>query len=241
MKVFGVITARAGSKRVKNKNLRELNGVPLIDYTFKCAESAKKLNRIILSTDDTAIIDRASRFNRIEVPFIRPSELATDQATDLAVFKHLLNYLLSQEESLPDILVHLRPTSPLRKPEHIDNGVDLLLSNPTATSVRSVIKSSVSVFKLYIENNKFLDSPTQPIYASYKDMPDQLIPRTLRHIGYFDAVRTRQVLEFNSMTGNRILPLLINDALPGINTEDDFLLYERIMRGTSEVSDEVLN
>ena len=231
MKVLGLITARGGSQRVKGKNLRLLGNIPLIEYTFKTASESKLLCRILLSTDDIDCVRLASKYPKVEVPFMRPKELATDLATDLEVVTHALDYLWASEGTIPDIVVHLRPTSPLRKSEQIDEAVSLLHKHPEATSVRTVTKSDVSLFKLYLKENEYLTSPLSSD-PELKNSPDQILPITYRHVGYVDAIRTSTIRNMNSMTGDRILPFFIPRALPGINTEEDLSNYEAYLDST---------
>lgn len=118
----GVIPARSGSKGIENKNLAPLVGKPLIDYTLEAASSSKKLDRIILTTDSERIAARGKPFG-IEVPTLRPSELAGDQTPMEAVLKHVLENDISPREDC--LIVLLQPTSPLRDATDIDNVIGL--------------------------------------------------------------------------------------------------------------------
>lgn len=223
---MAVIPARKGSKRLPGKNTINLNGKPLIEYTFQVASASKSLNRIILSTDDLACVEVASQYPRVEIPFIRPPELCQDYSTDLETFKHVLEFLSREKNGqIPDILVHLRPTSPLRTVDQIEKGISLLMEHKEFDSVRSVVKSDVSIFKLYTIDSTGLTYPFG--YSSEKrNLPDQLLPNTYRHVGYVDVVWSKTILEGDSMTGEKICPLIIPNARPVINTIQDLLVYE---------------
>ena len=104
-------------KGIKNKNIKVLNGKPLIQWTFDVAKKIKEFNKIILSSDSKKIINLAEK-NKIDVPFLRPKNLAKDNSKELNVWKHALKYL-KKINQFPDILVVLPPTSPLRKSHHI--------------------------------------------------------------------------------------------------------------------------
>lgn len=225
MKVFGVIPARKNSKRLPGKNMLKLGDRPLLEYTLQTASESNNLDRIFLSTDDLDCIALAQNYPRIEIPFIRPAELSDDKSTDLDVFSHLVNYLLREEKCLPEMLVHLRPTSPLRTTAHINEAVDLLKDNKHYSSLRSVTQSEVSLYKLYHIFDSKLISPHGKV-GEFKNLPDQLLPTTYRHVGYVDAIWTKTIIEYQSMTGNEILPYVIPDALPGINSRKDFEFYE---------------
>lgn len=138
MHILGLIPARGGSKSILNKNIAPLTGKPLLTYTCEAARQSKRLTRIILSTDDSGVAEVA-RTNDIEVPFLRPAELATDTSGMMGVIIHALNFLQEKEQYVPDIVVLLQPTSPLRKASHIDAAVDLLISTG-ADSVVSVVE-----------------------------------------------------------------------------------------------------
>jgi len=137
-KILAVIPARGGSKAVPRKNLRLLAAKPLVEYTFQAAKTSKLLDRIILSTDDEEIA-HIGRENGIEVPFLRPSELAEDDTPTLPVIQHAINFLEEKENYKPDYIVILQPTSPLRTAEHIDEALKILIQTG-ADSVVSVVE-----------------------------------------------------------------------------------------------------
>jgi len=123
MSVVGVILARGGSKRLPGKNIRPLMGKPLIAYSVEAARGAKSLSRTIVSTDDAEIARRAVE-NGAEVPFLRPTELATDESPVSSALEHAVAWLESQGTTV-DTVVLLQATSPLRRSEHIDGAVAL--------------------------------------------------------------------------------------------------------------------
>lgn len=225
--IAALITARKNSKRVPGKNMKHLWDEPLISHTFKAALGSKLIGKIFLTTDDHQIIEYAAKFPGIEVPFIRPSELAEDNSTDIEVFNHALNFF-KMHDYKPEILVHLRPTSPLRTSTHIDSAIKLMLANPDATSVRSVRKIDHSIFKLYFLREKFLEFLDANDISNARDMPNQILPETYAHIGYVDIVKASTILELKSMTGNKIMPFIINNGEPGINYLKDFDYYESL-------------
>jgi CMP-N,N'-diacetyllegionaminic acid synthase len=227
-KIIALITARKDSKRVARKNLRTLWGEPLIFHTFKSALDSKKLERIILSTDDEEIIEYSKNFSGIEVLFKRPKEISQDNSTDWQVFEHALKYL-DELNCNPEIVVHLRPTSPLRKSTHIDSAIEILIDNPDATSVRTVKKIEQSIFKTYFLREKFLEFLDLPDIPNARDLPTQILPETFMHIGYVDVIRASTILELKSMTGDKIIPYLIENSFSGINTLNDFDFYESLM------------
>ena len=134
--VLGLVPARAGSKGVPDKNIRPLAGRPLLAYTAAAALESGVLDRVILSTDSDAIAD-AGRAAGLEVPFMRPAQLAADDTPMLSVIRHALETLARQGWTA-DMLVLLQPTSPLRRPEHIRAAVALLLESGADSAVTVV-------------------------------------------------------------------------------------------------------
>jgi len=136
MKILGVITARGGSKGIPRKNIKKLVDKPLLAYTAEAALDSAKLNRVILSTEDNEIA-QMGRDLSLEVPFMRPAELAQDDTSGLPVVQHAVRTLGEQENYRPDIIVILQPTSPLRTAQHIDEALEMFL-NGDADSLVSV-------------------------------------------------------------------------------------------------------
>jgi len=124
MTVLGVVTARAGSKGIPGKNTRLLGGKPLIAHTIDAARQSGAFDRLILSTDD----ERAAQIARergCEVPFMRPTSLAADDTPHLPVMQHALAWLRDHDGYVPDWVMILLPTSPLRQPFHIVEAIEL--------------------------------------------------------------------------------------------------------------------
>jgi CMP-N-acetylneuraminic acid synthetase len=123
-KLLAVIPARGGSKRLPRKNILDLAGKPLIAWTIEAALGSKYIDRVIVSTDDKEIATISKKYGA-DVPFMRPSELATDEAKSVDVAIHLLEKLKKIREKY-DYIILLQPTSPLRTTQNIDDSVELL-------------------------------------------------------------------------------------------------------------------
>lgn len=230
-KVLGLVLARGGSKRIPNKNIKELNGKPLIAHTIEAAKKSKYIDRIITSTDSEEIAEVARVYGS-ETPFRRPSEFANDTATDFPVFTHALSWLLENENYKPDIVVQLRPTSPLRTTQHIDDAIELLKNNPNADSVRTVAEPEQSPYKMYsVREDGFL-KPLLNVEGEKEsfNLPGQKLPKAYKHVGYVDAMWYRTLMEKNQMTGEYVLPLILEKAYSGINTEEDWERYEYLFK-----------
>jgi CMP-N-acetylneuraminic acid synthetase len=233
--VLAIIPARGGSKSIPRKNIRTFAGYPLIAYSIAAGLKSESISRLIVSTDDEEI-GRISRRYGAETPFIRPASLAEDHTPDLPVFRHALEWLAENENYHPEIIVQLRPTSPLRRVWHIDNAVQRLLEHPEADSVRSVCVPFQNPFKMW---KIVADGTMQPLlntgYAEPYNMPRQLLPEIFWQTGYVDVVWIDTILEKESMTGNVILPLIIPATeWIDIDSEDDWRRAERLLE-TNEI------
>jgi CMP-N-acetylneuraminic acid synthetase len=137
--VFAIIPARAGSKGVPGKNLRLLGGRPLLAHSVRAARQARCVTRILLSTDDPVLAEAGISCGA-EVPFLRPANLATDTSPVIDAVAHLLENMQAAEEGIPDYILLLQPTSPLRTAEDIDVAFRLIKSG-TADAVMSVTEA----------------------------------------------------------------------------------------------------
>ena len=123
MRTVAFIFARSGSKGVPNKNIKLLAGKPLIAYSIEQALATKTIERVIVSTDSQEIAEISLKFGA-EVPFMRPINLAGDESPELLSWRHGLEFLLTSTGSLPQAMISLSPTAPLRKIEDIENCLD---------------------------------------------------------------------------------------------------------------------
>ena len=161
--VLGVIPARGGSKGIAGKNLALVGGRPLLAYTADAARASRTLTHVIVSTDDAAIAD-AARGLGLDVPFMRPASLAADDTPMLPVLQHAVAEMAARHVHA-DAVVLLQPTSPLRRGEHIDAAVSLLVTSG-ADAVVSVVDvphqfNPVSVMRMADDRlEPFLDGPT---------------------------------------------------------------------------------
>lgn len=203
MIALGVVPARGGSKGIPLKSLAPVAGQPLLAYTAAAAAASRRLTRVVLSTDSAEIAE-AGRALGLEVPFMRPPALATDDAPMLPVLQHALEALAPG--FVPDAVVLLQPTSPLRRAEHIDAALDLLESSG-ADAVVSVVEvphqfSPSSVMTL--EGNRLRPYGSQPTVTRRQDKP----PVYARNGPAVLAVRTA-VLRRGSLYGDDTRPLIM--------------------------------
>ena len=212
IKIIAVIPARSGSKSIPDKNIQSINGKPLLAYTIEHALQSKYIQRTIVSTDSEYYAAIAQSF-QAEVPFIRPATIAMDHSTDLEVFNHALKWLKENENYEPDIVVHLRPTTPIRAASDIDKMIEILVKNADADSIRSVIKNTETVFKMWFIGDDGFLSPVvsdSRFYEAY-NMPRQSLPESYLQNASIDITRAATILEKKSMTGDRILGYIMDD------------------------------
>ncbi len=223
--VLAVVPARGGSKSIPKKNIRSFAGHPLLAYSIAAGLQATLVDRVIVSTDDEETAEIARRYGA-EIPFMRPAELALDSTPDFPVFEHVLSWLEREEGYVPELIVQLRPTTPFRPPDCVDRGITILQEHPEADSVRAVIPSGQNPYKMWRINDighmlPLLDEGFREPY----NMPRQDLPVTYWQTGHLDVFRRGVVFEKQSLTGDVVLPLIID---PGYTVDiDNPLDWER--------------
>ena len=224
--VLALIPARGGSKGVKRKNIIKIAGKPLIAYSIEQAIQSKLITRIIVSTDDEEIRHIAAEWGA-ETPFQRPAEFAQDHSPDLDVFRHALQWLKANEDYTPDLVVHLRPTGPVRKVEIIDQAIERLLNYPDADSLRSISMAAQTPYKMWTIQGEYL-SPVIRIAGQTEthSIPRQQLPKIYLQNGYVDVIRPKTVLEKNSMAGDTVLSFIVNEPMLEIDYIEDVPMVE---------------
>lgn len=234
MKVLAIIPARGGSKGIPRKNLAPIRGMPLLAHSIQHALAARSIQRVVVSSEDAEILETARRWGA-ETPFIRPLELAGDHVLDQPVFEHALRFLRDQEGYEPDLVVHLRPTTPFRRPGWIDAAVAKLAAFPQADSLRSVSQPAQHPYRVFrIGADGYLD----PIMKHEHSIPFLLRRQELPSMYYYncviDVTRPATVYGLHSMTGNKILPYVMNpDESLDVDTPRD-LAIARFLLETQE-------
>jgi YrbI family 3-deoxy-D-manno-octulosonate 8-phosphate phosphatase len=230
-RVLGLIPARGGSKTLPRKNLCRLAGRPLVAHSIEAARASRMIDRVVVSTDDEEIAETARR-NDAEVPFLRPRRLAEDDTPDLPVFQHALEWFDEHEGWQPEIIVQLRPTSPLRRPEDVDLAVAMLDDRPEADSVRSVAEPLENPYKMWSVTAEGWLAPilTSALQEAF-NLPRQRLPDVYWQTGAIDATRRRTIMDLNSMTGERIAPLIVDTlGAVDIDTEASLDLVDWMIR-----------
>ncbi len=227
--ILAIIPARGGSKGIPGKNMIELCGKPLIQFTIDAAKSSKILSKIILSSDDDKIINYCQ--NRgIDVPFKRPGEYSDDNAPMIDVVQHAINFLKENENYQPDYVALLQPTSPLRKAEHISEALEKLI-NSGADSVVSVVEvphNYVPDSLMRVEDDKLYTVKD----IDEKENLRQNKPKLFARNGPAVLVFTYDcILNKKSMYGDSIVPYLMEKSESvDIDSEEDIRMAEYFLK-----------
>ena len=228
-KVLGIIPARGQSKRIPRKNIKNLLGKPLIAYTIEEALKSELLDRLIVSTEDHEISIIAKKYGA-EVPFMRPANLAEDNVADQPVFIHALKALKKLDDYEPEIVLNLRPTSPLRTKETIDNVIRKAYNHKihivrTMTKVEG-INHPFWMYKLSKDGKatSFLENfDIKNFYQS------QMLPPIYKINGAVDAYKVKHIYDGNMLNGKiHGLEIPILEATD-IDTEFDFIYCEFLL------------
>ena len=218
---LALIPARSGSKGVPDKNIRPLGGWPLMAYAIKTGLLAKNIDRVIVSTDSEHYCDIAKKYGAT-VPFLRPKELSTDTSCDFELVKHTLDQLKLLGETIPEYIVHLRPTTPYRDPKVVDDAIEKFWNDKKATALRSVHQMPESAYKCFrIKSGLLVDA--------YKGSPDidrfnaarQSFPVTYHGNGYVDVLRSSFILEHGKIHGDNVIAYT-TPFVQEVDTEIDF-------------------
>jgi CMP-N-acetylneuraminic acid synthetase len=228
MRVLGLIPARGGSKSVPRKNIRLLCGKPLLEYTAESALSSHRLSRVILSTDDEEIA-KIGRACHLEVPFLRPSELAQDDTPTLPVVHHALKWLIDHKDNNYDAVCLLQPTNPLRRPEDIDACIDLF-EKYNADSVVTILPVPEQYNPCWVY---FRDKAGLLRLSTGGDEPiprRQDLPSAFHREGSVYVTKREVVIEQNSFYGTRILGHLMDpDRSVNINSPEDWKRAQQLI------------
>lgn len=239
--ILALIPARGGSKGIPRKNIRSFAGFPLIAWSIAAAKQSQLVTRVVVSTDDEEIAAVAREYGA-EIPFLRPSELAQDKTTDLPVFEHALKWLDAErvEGYRPDVIVQLRPTSPIRPRTMVDDAIRILLEHADADCVRGVVPAAQNPYKMWRFNGE--RKPLNPLLemdgiSEPYNAPRQILPPVYWQTGHIDAIRVSTITQKKSLTGDVIYPLLIDPKYTvDIDTLTDWAKYEALVYSGLEIA-----
>ena len=217
--ILGIIPARGGSKGLPGKNIKKLAGKPLIKFSIESAKQSR-INKILVTTDDKKIA-KIAKSAGAEVPFLRPKSLSSDRSSIIEVVKHSLKFLKDKQSYIPDIIILLQPTSPLRNQNLIDKSISKL-TRSNCTSVISVLKIKTHPYSAFWFKKNYL-KPFRKDYEKFErrqKIPSLYYPTGSVYTFWYDTLK-----KFNSMYGTRIKPIIEENQLD-IDNNFDFFLAE---------------
>tara|TARA_B100000029_G_C17525080_1_gene941369 strand:+ start:87 stop:764 length:678 start_codon:yes stop_codon:yes gene_type:complete len=222
MKIIAVIPARSGSKSVKDKNIHPYKKKPLIYYSIKTAIKSKLIDRVFVSTDSEKYQKLSIKFGA-EAPFLRPKNISKDNSTDLEWAKHIIEFLKKSENYSPDLIAHIRPTSPNRNVKIVDKGIKFFLNNINkANAMRSVSKMNQPPQKMFMLKKKYLVGYFEnSLKGEYYNLPRQVYPTSYMPNGYIDIIKPSYFMKRNSIMGKKIIGF-ITPSILDIDTKEDF-------------------
>lgn len=234
MRVLGIIPARGGSKGVPRKNIKLLCGKPLLAYTIEGALKAKLLTRTILSTDDTEIA-RVGQDLGVDLPFMRPAELAADDTPTFPLILHAVETLEARGETY-DAVCLLQPTNPLRTGADIDACIELL-----ETSGADSVISVLPVPHAYNPNWVYLQQPDGRLALSNGAAEPisrrQDLPPAFHRDGSVYVARRSVITAGGNLYGKCIRGCVLDAARSiNIDTEDDWEAAESLIAKTQRES-----
>jgi CMP-N,N'-diacetyllegionaminic acid synthase len=228
MRVLGIVTARGGSKGIPRKNIALLLGKPLLAYTAEAALASKRLTRTVLSTEDEEIA-RVGRVWGLDVPFMRPMELAGDETPTIPVLQDVVRKLEAIGECYDAVFV-LQPTTPLRRGEDIDGAIELL----ERTGADSVI-SFVDVGEKHPARMKFITAEGRvidpPFAEQFEGQRRQELPTLYLREGSIYLTRWAVLMQQNSLKGGDCRAWIVpQERACNIDTPFDLFLAEQLLK-----------
>jgi CMP-N,N'-diacetyllegionaminic acid synthase len=215
--VLGLIPARSGSERVREKNIRPLAGHPLVAYAIATARQAAMFDRIVCSTDSTRIADVARRYGA-DVPFLRPAEFATSTSPDIEWITHALERL----DEHYDLFAIVRATNPFRGPDVLRGGLEQLLATPEADSIRAVELVKQHPGKMWIVEGKTMRPLLDQSHldTAWHAGQYQGLPRVYVQNSALEIAWTRVVSQTGTREGRVVAPYL-TEGFEGFNIDDE--------------------
>jgi N-acylneuraminate cytidylyltransferase len=223
--VFAVICARGGSKGLPGKNIRDLAGKPLIAWTIEAAQASTLIDKVILTSDDTAIIDTARHFG-CEAPFVRPAVLATDESSSDDVLVHALE---NAGEGY-DLIVMLQPTSPLRTVEDIDGCIRKCIE-AGANSCITFAESGKSPYIMFVADDQDVMCPLFEAEFYNRGHRRQDLPAAYSPNGAVYVAHIKSYLETRDFCAAGVIGYMMpGERSIDIDTELDFRIAEMIIK-----------
>jgi len=229
--IWAVIPARSGSKSLKNKNIKNFLGKPLIAYSIIAAKKNYLINKVIFSSDSNRYISIAKKY-KCDYYNKRSAKNSRDKSTDYDVFREILTFFINKKISLPKFFIHFRPTCPIRKNTTITKAIQIFKKKyKLYSSLKSVSFNSHNSLKDYFIRKNQLFSINKKIncYIDKINIPRNNLEKTFIGNNVVDIYKTENILKKN-LLGNKVYPFLTNEIFFDIDSEKDFKIAELIAR-----------
>jgi CMP-N,N'-diacetyllegionaminic acid synthase len=209
--VYSIIPARSGSKTIKNKNIYIVNNKPLLYYSIMTSKKSKLIDRTFLLTDSKKYSKIGLKYGA-EIPYLRSKGVSGDKTSDVITILDFLKQLKKNKIVLPEYIVHLRPTSPIREPILIDKAIKKFHNFNKYTSLRSVHEMDESAYKTAeIVNNSLVSSFNRNKNMDLINDPRNSFPKTFFTNGYVDVLKTKYIIKYKKIHGNNVYPFKTPD------------------------------
>lgn len=231
--VVALIPARGGSKGVHKKNIQMIDGYPLIAYSIAAGLLSKKIDRVIVSTDSEEIAEIAKHYGA-EVPFLRPAEYAADKSGDIEFVEHAIHYMYTNEAYIPEYLVHLRPTTPLRDVDIMDEAIMQCMRNMECCSLRSAHKAPESPFKWFLrQESGYFKSIQEGVSNDAANGARQSFADVYIPDGYVDVIKSSYVVQQGILHGEQMLAFESPFCMEVDTMDDlDYIQYQVEKKGS---------
>lgn len=231
-----IIPARGGSKSIPKKNLKLLGDYPLIAYSIAASKLSNNIRNTIVTTDSQEIADISIKYGA-SVPYLRPTKLAQDNSTDIEFFKYHIQYLKENNLEIPDILVHLRPTTPLREVSYINKAINLFINDKNATALRSAHDTHLTPYKMFKKEDNYMKPFLKSTLAKeFYNLPRQVFEDAYIPNGYVDIVKTK-IFESSDILHGENIYLFETTHTADIDVIDDFYFAEKQLLNNDKYKD----
>ena len=200
-KIIAIIPARSGSKSIKDKNIVNFRGKPLIAWSIEQCFKSKKIDKVFLSTDSKKYANIAKKFGLKNIIF-RPKSISKDKSTDYEFIKHFIDNV----DTSHGIIAHMRPTTPLRNVVLLDKIINFFLKNKNFSSLRSVHENHETAYKSFELKKKIL-TPLKGVEKTMDELnsPRQNFSKTYSANGYIDLYKKRFIIRKKKLFGDRVV------------------------------------
>ena len=226
LKILALITARKGSKRIPGKNVRSLGDKPLIMWSIDTIQGMPDICDVLVSTDDSAIAD-IGRMANVLVPWLRPKELSTDEASSVDVCLHAVNWYESEHDKLDGILL-LQPTSPFRSKNKVHHGINLFRENNHQLPVIGVSHATTHPYWCYKDTN----GGFKPYIVGGSGYRSQDLPSAYVLNGAFFLISPENLRKERTFLSDKMVPLIFDKPEESIDldTEWDWMIAESFLQ-----------